>query len=121
MKPYLPFDRVPMLVPIHSNNDAIDELGKEESFLVPAWIQEADVPDREVVFDNRALEGLRELLSRGMLRWCNDEASAKLLVTEVCAVVAVKSICVSMIRALCRYCARIFVRCIKGEAGGALV
>jgi len=94
VKPYIPYDLVPT-PPDHQLPMArrADGTPLQHTVLrVPEWINEADVPMREVVFSAPAMQGIEMLTSRGSdssssssskMRFCRSAAHAVELITQV--------------------------------------
>eukprot|EP01041_Mallomonas_annulata_P005752 gene5754-11626_t len=76
VKPYLHYDVIPRTL-----SHCI--CPGETVLRMPAWIEDADVPERAVVFQPAALEGLHDILLDKRLRYCSDETSATNLITQV--------------------------------------
>jgi len=83
IKPYIPYDIVPssislpMLVDINKSPLKLRELN------VPKWIFEADVPLRDVIFEKKAKDSLKQIVDRNLLCTYYTEQELITLVSQV--------------------------------------
>jgi hypothetical protein len=82
VKPYIPYDVIPSSIDLpmlRHSNVVLEELA------VPAWIYDADIELRTVLFTEEATESLRALVRDRLLRFCDGFEHAVKLIEQVLA------------------------------------